>query len=239
MYFVTIVTQNRIDLFGVIKNGEMILNDAGKIIAEEWIKTPEIRKNISLGEYIIMPNHFHAIIQINYQIGSGISQSENKNLNNIQNPSTGVSRYAPGEFKSPSNNIGAIIRGFKGATTKRIKEIIRENNNSAENNKKNPGTGVLQLENKNSNNIQNNSTGVLNYRTGVLQYAPTPTIDLSKSIWQRNYWEHIIRNENEYNRIAQYIINNPVKWENDKLNGGNRNIVMEPSADYNSENWMI
>jgi len=39
-------------------------------------------------------------------------------------------------------------------------------------------------------------------------------------LWQRNYWEHIIRNETEYNRIAQYIIDNPIKWENDKLNDG-------------------
>ena len=38
-------------------------------------------------------------------------------------------------------------------------------------------------------------------------------------LWQRNYWEHIVRNENEYNRISQYIIANPLKWENDKSNG--------------------
>ena len=37
-------------------------------------------------------------------------------------------------------------------------------------------------------------------------------------LWQRNYWEHIIRNENAYYRIAEYIINNPKKWDNDKLN---------------------
>ena len=43
----------------------------------------------------------------------------------------------------------------------------------------------------------------------------------NKKLWQRNYWEHIIRNENEYNQISQYIINNPLKWENDKLNTAN------------------
>ena len=43
----------------------------------------------------------------------------------------------------------------------------------------------------------------------------------NKKLWQRNYWEHIIRNENEYNQISQYIIDNPLKWENDKLNMGN------------------
>ncbi len=47
----------------------------------------------------------------------------------------------------------------------------------------------------------------------------------------------------EYNRISQYIVDNPAKWENDKLNGGNNggngNIVMEPSSEYNYEMWMI
>jgi len=39
-------------------------------------------------------------------------------------------------------------------------------------------------------------------------------------VWQRNYWEHIIRNEESYNKIAEYIIFNPYHWENDTLFGG-------------------
>jgi len=60
-----------------------------------------------------------------------------------------------------------------------------------------------------------------------------------KRIWQRNYWEHIIRNENEFIRISDYIRNNPIKWNGDKLNGGEGNIVMESSTLYNEENWMV
>ncbi|WP_114299711.1 transposase [Anaerobacterium chartisolvens] len=41
-----------------------------------------------------------------------------------------------------------------------------------------------------------------------------------KRIWQRNYHEHIIRNEDEYYRIAEYIQNNPTLWENDRYNRG-------------------
>jgi putative transposase len=37
-------------------------------------------------------------------------------------------------------------------------------------------------------------------------------------IWQRNYYEHIIRNESELNRIRKYIIENPLKWEDDEYN---------------------
>jgi len=65
-----------------------------------------------------------------------------------------------------------------------------------------------------------------------------------KHIWQRNYWEHIIRNENEYDRITQYIKDNPKKWALDKLNVGADlrvcpNRVREQSAIYNDEAWMI
>ncbi len=38
-----------------------------------------------------------------------------------------------------------------------------------------------------------------------------------KTIWQRNYHEHIIRNEQSYQAIAEYIVNNPLKWEDDKF----------------------
>jgi len=65
-YFITIVTHNRINYFGEIKNGEMIKSKLGLILNNEWLKTPNIRPdmNIVLDEYCVMPNHFHAIIII-------------------------------------------------------------------------------------------------------------------------------------------------------------------------------
>ena len=43
-----------------------------------------------------------------------------------------------------------------------------------------------------------------------------------KRVWQKRYWDHIIRNENDYNRIANYIINNPAKWDEDQLNANKK-----------------
>ena len=72
---------------------------------------------------------------------------------------------------------------------------------------------------------------IANISTGHL-WAGAPTITIPKiinslktitskkigyPIWQRNYHEHIIRNENEYYRIAEYIQNNPYNWEKDNL----------------------
>ncbi|MBS1550319.1 MAG: hypothetical protein JSS94_10720, partial [Bacteroidetes bacterium] len=49
--------------------------------------------------------------------------------------------------------------------------------------------------------------------------APTEIIQrLDFKLWQRNYYEHIIRNEKSYQNISAYIINNPAKWNDDKFN---------------------
>ena len=187
LYFITLCVEGGILLFVDIIENNLKLNEFGDIAKEEWEKTEQIRDNIHLHEYIIMPNHFHAIIEIIF--------SKNRK------PETELNI-----FKSPSQTIGAIIRGYKGATTKRIKELIYLNGEGKE-------RGGEEKEKK--------------YRWGELQFAPTiaPTnlpqiirqIDLDKSIWQRNYYDRIIRNQPAYQAISKYIINNPKKWNNDNF----------------------
>ena len=64
LYFVTICCQNRLHLFGEIPKDEMVLNETGQMIEEEWLTLPKRFPNIKLHEYIVMPNHFHAILEI-------------------------------------------------------------------------------------------------------------------------------------------------------------------------------
>jgi len=203
LYFITLCVQDRVALFGKVVLGEMERNYFGDMVYKEWQKTAAIRKNCSLGAFIIMPNHFHAILSIDYAV---------KKTEEI------------GVFKSPSQTIGAIIRGFKGATTKQIKALLL-----AEREKK-AFLKETNFNKKTDSDIEDNLGD-----TGELQFAPTegfgstiaPTegfdsaitelIDLSKSIWQRDYYEHIIRNQKAYVTIENYIINNPKKWEEDKF----------------------
>ncbi len=77
-----------------------------------------------------------------------------------------------------------------------------------------PTIGQKRFQNQGKNTV---SSIIGSYKSAVTKHARRLGYNFA---WQRNYWEHIIRNENEYKRIAQYIINNPVKWKNDKLNGG-------------------
>ncbi len=196
-YFITLCVQNRINLFGKIENGKMLLNDFGKIAKTEWQKTTTIRKNCSLGEFIVMPNHFHAVISIDYQIKNsrGESQFAPTVFKSQFAPTESKSQFAPTEFKSPSHTVGAIVRGYKGAVTKQIKELF------------------IELEKL------DNSQGESKFPPIESEFL-RDRIFQKKSIWQRNYWEHIIRDNRAFKNISNYIVNNPQKWEDDKLNRG-------------------
>jgi hypothetical protein len=70
-YFVTIVTQNREPLFGYMVDGEMVLNEFGKIVVSTWHDLVNHNANIGLDEFVVMPNHIHGIIVIFESVGAG------------------------------------------------------------------------------------------------------------------------------------------------------------------------
>ncbi len=61
-YFITIVTQDRRELFGSIAEDFMHLSPAGRIVEDEWRRTSELRSNVEIDEFVVMPNHFHGIV---------------------------------------------------------------------------------------------------------------------------------------------------------------------------------
>ncbi|MDQ7816344.1 MAG: hypothetical protein RDU14_04915 [Melioribacteraceae bacterium] len=61
-YYVTINTRDHVQYFGCITRGKMEMNELGKIVEAEWIKTKTLRSNIDLDYSVIMPNHIHGII---------------------------------------------------------------------------------------------------------------------------------------------------------------------------------
>ena len=183
LYFITLCVVDRICVFGNIVDGKMQLNDIGRLVEEEWLNTVDVRNgDVRLHNYIVMPNHFHAIIEI----CECMDECDSSQILNTDN----VGEYAMGEcekgecekgecekdecekdecekgecdsplrMKSPSKTVGAIVRGFKGAVSRQ----------------------------------------------------------LGYSVWQRNYYEHIIRTGESYRQISDYIVNNPTKWQDDKF----------------------
>lgn len=175
-YFITICTQDRACLFGNVVNGGLVLNEMGQIAYNEWLKTSELRKNVELDVFVIMPNHIHGIIILDGtgECGRGELHSPNNDIaynsgecgtvNNSGECNSPNSGECNSPLRGPSNNIGAIVRGYKSSVTKQLN-----------------------------------------------------LLNIGCDVWQRNYWEHIIRDEQSYQRISDYIINNPAKWKDDKF----------------------
>lgn len=180
-YFITICTQNREHFFGKIENNEMVLNKAGEMVNNWWLKTFEKFPEASIDEYIIMPNHFHAIVQIKElaPVGADPRVCPNSYPRVCPDFQTDliIETYNKTE-QTPSLTpmggsvlLGTIVQWFKTMTTNDYIKNVKQNN--------------------------------------------WPAFD--KKLWQRNYFEHIIRNERSYRFISDYIKNNTGSWENDSL----------------------
>ncbi len=154
-YFVTSCTQGRVCLFGDIADGEMRLNDAGRIVADTWAALPQRFPMINMDDFVIMPNHIHGIIIVG--AGLALPSEPPRNLDAPRN--RGAASSAP--------TLGDIVRAFKSISAISVNRLLGRQKHS---------------------------------------------------LWQRNYFEHIIRNDKDLDRIRQYIADNPIRWEIDREN---------------------
>lgn len=142
-YFITLVVHQRRCLFGDVVNGVVNLSAIGQIVEEEWLRTAVIRKELILDDYMIMPDHFHAVLLLTEMVEKIKDGAVAKQI-----------------FRPPKS-LGSLVAGFKAATTHRINSI-----------RQTPG-------------------------------AP---------VWLRNYYDRILRNEDELNQVRAYIRTNPARW---------------------------
>jgi putative transposase len=119
-YFITIVTKNRECLFGEITKGEMRLNEWGRIAHAEWLKTADIRREIELDEFVIMPNHIHAIIFI-VENGNAIKNPVHRLSRVMVNGQT-VGAHGRAPLRRVAQSLGSLIAGYKSIVTKRINQ---------------------------------------------------------------------------------------------------------------------
>jgi REP element-mobilizing transposase RayT len=116
-YFVTICTLQREHFFGEVIEGEMFLSEIGKIVEDEWIKTPSIRPDmkLELGAFRAMPNHFHGIILINFN-------QYNNRVGALHRPNPEAAKG--NKFGPQAKNLASILRGFKSAVTTQARLLV-------------------------------------------------------------------------------------------------------------------
>lgn len=141
-YFVTVCVKYFQPILGTVRNGICGLSEIGNDIALRLQNIPQLNAGIIMDEFIVMPNHFHALIIID------------------KNPE----QFVGNVFQKPrAGSVSTMINAAKGATTK----WCRANN--------------YYLD------------------------------------WQDKFYDHVVRNEQEYRTIKNYIINNPKNWKQDKF----------------------
>jgi REP element-mobilizing transposase RayT len=105
-YFITILAADRSCIFGTISDDQVQLSGLGRIIEHEWLRLEKRFPYVQLGAWIIMPNHFHGIVNI-------IETTTNIHPTNGRANGTAVEH-----FGSPvSGSIPTIIRSFKSSVT--------------------------------------------------------------------------------------------------------------------------
>ena len=136
--FITIVTYQR----------ELLFDDPvlRQIVETFWQQIPQHTPQAKLDTFVVMPNHFHAILWLFASRGN---------------------KVVPPESRLVAGSLGAIVGNFKSITARRINQVRRT-----------PG----------------------------------------QPVWQRNYYEHVIRHDKELNAIRQYILDNPANWSQDTEN---------------------
>ncbi len=175
-YFVTIVIQDRKCLLSTMVDGEAQLNDAGRMIDKWWQELTNKFPSVELDEYIIMPNHFHALLWIvgaDLRVGPGPGKDGYVGADLRVGPGPGNN---PDQSRKKPTTLPEIMQWFKTMTTNEYIRCVRQNN-----------------------------------------WPPFPG-----KLWQRNYYDHIVRDDIDLNNIRRYIQENPVLWEQDNENPKNK-----------------
>ncbi|HCE57648.1 MAG TPA: hypothetical protein DER09_07495 [Prolixibacteraceae bacterium] len=193
-YFLTLCVQDRLNLFGNFFETDLELNDAGKMVERWFFEMQNKYPGIRCHEMVVMPNHFHCIVEIL------------PDFNTTGKNATGTDAHATDTDAAVTDaHVGAPLRGRPDIAPA---PESTKNAYGPDNKKYNATIGDMMDWFKTMTTNE--------YIRGVKNHGWQR---FNGKLWQRNYWEHIIRDEAELARIANYIITNPDNWDKDQLKG--------------------
>jgi putative transposase len=149
-YFITLNIHKRHQLFSICRDGNILLTDLGRIVEQEWQRTGQLNADVELDEYVIMPDHFHALIWL-------LDHDGRQSIPQWQ--SLPQSQDYARKLGGPNARLSFLVNYFKSMVTRRAKRL-----------------------------------------------------QISEFRWQARFYDRIVRNEKELDRIRQYIRTNPERW---------------------------
>jgi len=201
-YFITICTQGRECFFGGITDGKMNLSAIGIIADVLWYEITNHAKNVELGAFVVMPNHIHGILILN---GNDIPQTENILIDHVgENDCDGAIVETLHATSLQSTN----------ATSLRLTNATSLQSTNATSLPQTPPSPKNEFMSNISPKSGSVSTILRSYKSAVTKHSHRLGFDFG---WQERFYDHIIRDEQSFQTITEYIINNPSKWRDDKF----------------------
>jgi len=122
LYYVTLCTNGRHCFFGNIENGFMHLSDIGIRAEMYWQEIPNHFPRVELGEFVVMPNHIHGIIEINPLAQGGDRGNGDYRSDDAVAPNAvacnGPTKARMASISPQSGTLSVVMRSFKSAVTK-------------------------------------------------------------------------------------------------------------------------
>ena len=190
-YFVTFCTKDHDLYFGDVVDGRMELSEIGKWTVKQIEQTAIIRQNdVEIPLFVVMPNHVHLIVV-------------------YSNVNGGRTRCVPTNLSDPCRDTSNVSASIVSTILNKTNESETRGETDARG-----GTDARGASLRFGPQSGNLASVVRGIKSAVTKYANEHDIPFA---WQSRYHDHIIRNQLEMNRIADYVQNNPMKWEMDRF----------------------
>ena len=189
-YFITICTKNRKHFFGRIVNKEMVLNEIGLLANNFWAEIPKHFLNVELGNFQIMPNHMHGILIINNLVVDAL-HCEVSDVNALHGNVSDVNAL--------HRNVSENNNDIHHLDINQIDTLQCNASTSGFLSKISPKSGSISTIIRSYKSVVSKNSRFINSNFG----------------WQSKFHDHIIRNSESFEKIQNYIENNPINCKED------------------------
>ena len=189
-YFITICTQNRKHYFGKIENGEMVLSGMGEYTRQCIEQIQQHNPYAEIPQYVIMPNHLHLIVFIVDTVHAPSQTTNQQQCHLVETV------HAPSHAKQTSYDNSETVHAPSLQQNRWKNDVVDEQ---------------MQMISRQKNRL---AVAIGNMKSAVTHYANQTNQDFA---WQTRFYDRIIRDQPEMNRIATYIENNVANWHEDEF----------------------
>ena len=239
-YFVTICTAGKVCLFGQVVEDGVSLTAAGSLVASTWSEMPHHYPTVQIDAFVVMPNHIHGIVILTEGQPNGPSPQDGQAWEPAPTPTPTSTQ--DGQAWEPAPAVGPTTTQegqawqpapTPGPTTSQDGQAWEPAPTVGPSTT--PGAGLKPGQTFGLSDTIHRFKSLTTRRFAELGHScgPRPSYH---HLWQRNYYEHVIRDYDSVQRIREYIANNPLAWDLDRENPSTKSTSARVAT---TDTWQV